>query len=107
MNPNLIGPPKTGRGGLSDRLRASPFLTTTEAGFVNEKRSQGVADSQIAKMLGCSLLRIQRHWPEPAEPKPTPDPDLENVTRKVITAVERKAIDRAAPADKSLETVKF
>ena len=96
MNPNLIGAPKSGKGGLGDRPRPPPYLTKAEADFVDEKRQKGVPDSQIAVMLGCSLIRIQRRWTEPKEPEQAGAVVKPHNGRRVITKEERRALDAAA-----------
>jgi hypothetical protein len=96
INPNLIAAPKARKGGLGDRVRAQPFLTKEEADFVKERRAKGVSDAHIALMLGCSLLRIQRQWSEPLEPRKIDEPISLHRNRKVISADERRARDIAA-----------
>ena len=43
------------------KRRAPPGMDPQDAAFIDEKRAAGVPDSQIAKMLGCTLKRVQAY----------------------------------------------
>jgi hypothetical protein len=47
--------------GVGPRKPAPPGIDPQDAAFIDEKRAAGVPDAQIAKMLGCSLKRVQSH----------------------------------------------
>jgi DNA-directed RNA polymerase specialized sigma24 family protein len=48
-------------GGIGPAHRAPPGIDPEDAAFITQKRAEGVPDSQIAKMLGCTLKRVQSY----------------------------------------------
>ncbi len=46
---------------LGPKHPAPPGIDPEDAAFIDEKRAAGVRDVQIAKMLGCTLKRVQSH----------------------------------------------
>lgn len=47
--------------GVGPKHPAPPGIDPEDAAFIDQKRAAGVPDAQIAKMLGCTLKRVQSH----------------------------------------------